>query len=131
MPHAILTVAVTVGESAEHARELARVNDLFLLRLRTGRLEDYPTLAEARAYQFTAEERALLAAMPMRYLAGDAEGVRRQIDDLAERGQADEVMITTMLPGRQDRERTIRHLARAVGLRERRAPSTGPERVAV
>ncbi len=69
--------------------------------------------------------------MPMRYLAGDAEDVRRQIDDLAERGQADEVMITTMLPGRQDRERTITHLARAFGLRERGAPNMGAERVAV
>lgn len=120
-PHAILAVSVTVGATAEQARALARVNDLFLLRLRTGRLDAYPTVEEAQAYPFTAQERGLLAAMPMRYLAGDADSVRRQIDDLAERGQADEVMITTMLPGRADRERTITQMARAFGLQARPA----------
>ena len=127
-PRAILAVSVTVGETAEHARELARVSDLVLLRLRTGRLEAYPTAEEARAHEFTPEERALLAALPMSHLVGDPAEVRRQIDDLAERGGADEVMISTRLPGRADRERTIRSLARAYGLRERPAPAMGAAR---
>jgi luciferase family oxidoreductase group 1 len=36
-PYAILSAAVTVGETAEHARELSRINDLFLLRSLTSR----------------------------------------------------------------------------------------------
>ena len=115
-PRAILALAVTVGETNEHAQELARVNDLVLLRLRTGQREGYPTLEEARAYPFTAAEQAFLASMPMRSLVGDADSVRQQIDELAELGQADDVMITTRLPGREDRERMIRQLARAFGL---------------
>jgi luciferase family oxidoreductase group 1 len=124
-PRAILAVSVTVGETAEHARELSLVSDLILLRLRTGRLDTYPSLEEARAHQFTTDERALLATLPMSHLAGDPDAVRRQIEDLADRSQADEVMISTRLPGRADRERTIRSMARVFGLQERPTPVTG------
>jgi luciferase family oxidoreductase group 1 len=118
-PWAILTVSVTVGETEEHAQELSRINDLLLLRLRTGKLGRYPTLDEARAHVFTDAERSVLAAMPLNYLAGDASGVHAQIVDLADRTRADEVMITTMLPGMVDRQRTITQLAQAFGLGER------------
>jgi luciferase family oxidoreductase group 1 len=56
-PWAILTVSVTVGETAEHARELSLINDLLLVRLRSGQIRAYPTLEEAKAYSFTAAER--------------------------------------------------------------------------
>lgn len=48
-PRAILAVVVPVGETTVHARDLTRINDLVLLRLRMGRLEGYLTVAEARA----------------------------------------------------------------------------------
>ena len=115
-PRSILTVSVTVGETAEQAREFALINDLLRLRLRTGQLGRYPTLAEAKAYPFTPAERAVIAAMPMRSLAGTATEVRDQIDDLAERSQADEVMITTFLAELADRQRTIVDLAAAFAL---------------
>jgi luciferase family oxidoreductase group 1 len=111
-PWAILTVSVTVGETPEHARELSLINDLLLVRLRSGQLGAYPTLEEAKAYPFTAAERQLIASMPMRSLVGDAEDVYRQVADLAERGEADEVMITTFLPEPADRRRAIVEMAR-------------------
>ena len=125
-PWSILTVSVTVGETAEHARELALVNDLLLLRLRTGQLGRYPTLGEAKRYPFTAAERALIDAMPMRSLVGDAGEVHRQIADLASRSLADEVMVTTFLPEREDRRRMITDLAAAFGLRGRSCSATLP-----
>ncbi len=117
-PWSILTVSVTVGETAAHARELALVNDLLILRLRTGRLGSYPTLDEATRYPFTAAEREMIAAMPMRSLVGDAREVHRLIADLAERSRADEVMVTTFLPEREDRLRMVTDLAAVFGLRE-------------
>ncbi|MGH2560102.1 MAG: LLM class flavin-dependent oxidoreductase [Thermomicrobiales bacterium] len=129
-PWAMLTVSVTVGETEEHARELSRINDLLLLRLRTGKLGRYPTLEEARTYAFTDAERSVLAAMPLNYLAGHAAGVHAQIIDLADRCQADEIMITTMLPGLADRQRTITQLARAFGLTERSQITPFPDLVA-
>jgi alkanesulfonate monooxygenase SsuD/methylene tetrahydromethanopterin reductase-like flavin-dependent oxidoreductase (luciferase family) len=54
--------------------------------------------------------------MPMRSLVGTAAEVRDQIDDLAERSHADEVMITTFLAELEDRRRTIVALAAAFDL---------------
>ncbi len=118
-PQAMLTVSVTVGETAAHAQELSRVNDLFLLRLRTGQLGQYPSVEEARDYPWSPSERAFLASMPLSYIAGDAAEVHRQVAAFAAEAGADEIMVTTMLPNQVDRERTITQLAREFGLQER------------
>ncbi len=118
-PWAILTVSVTVGEDEEHARDLSLVDQLMLLRLRTARRGEYPTLEEAKAYPFTPQEQAMIAAMPMRSLVGDAASVHRQIDDLAERSGADEVMITTFQAEPAVRRLAVTGLAAAFGLEPR------------
>lgn len=122
-PWAILTVSVTVGETAEHARELSLINDLLLLRLRSGQLGTYPTLDEAKRYAFSAAERKMIRAMPMRSIVGDAAEVHRQIVDLADHAEADEVMVTTFLPEAHDRRRMIADLAPLFGLREGWTPA--------
>ncbi len=129
-PWAILTVSVTVGETAEHARELSLVNDLLLLRLRSGQLGTYPTLEEAKRYAFTAAERQMIASMPMRSLVGDAEDVHRQVTDLADRALADEVMMTTFLPEPNDRRRMIEAMAREFDIQEGWSPAVAKEPVA-
>jgi luciferase family oxidoreductase group 1 len=115
-PYAILTVSVTIGESEERAADLSLINELFLLRLRTGRFGRYPTLEEAKGYQFTEQERALIASMPLNFIAGTAEQVYREVMDLAGLCQADEVMITTTLPGAEDRRRTLTAMAEQFSL---------------
>jgi luciferase family oxidoreductase group 1 len=129
-PWSILTVSVTVGETAEHARELSLVNDLLLLRLRSGQLGAYPTLDEARRYPFTAAERQMIASMPMRSFVGDAAEVHRQVRDLADQSQANEVMVTTFLPEPDDRRRMIADMARVFELRAGWSPPATPEPVA-
>jgi luciferase family oxidoreductase group 1 len=115
-PWAILTVSVTVGETSDHARELSLINDLLLLRLRSGQLGAYPTLEEARRYRFTAAERQMIDSMPMRSFVGDPEEIYRQVSDLADQSQADELMITTFLPEADDRRRMISDMARVFEL---------------
>ncbi len=122
-PHAILTVSVTVGETPDHARELALVNDLLLLRLRTGQLGAYPTLEDAKRYTFSAAERQMIASMPMRSLVGDAEAVHRQIIEVADQAQADEIMVTTFLPEAADRRRMIIEMARMFAVQEGWSPA--------
>lgn len=117
-PYAILTVSVTVGETSAHAQELSLINDLLLLRLRSGRLGTYPTLEEAKAYQFSEAERQLIASMGMRSFVGNAAEVFQQVNDLATRSQADEVMITTFLPELPDRKRMITEMARLFAVQE-------------
>jgi luciferase family oxidoreductase group 1 len=129
-PWAILTVSVTVGETSEHARELSLINDLLLLRLRTGQLGAYPTLEEAKAYQFTAAERQLIAAMPMRSFVGAAEEIHRQVSALADESGADEVMLTTFLPDPADRRRMVSEMARVFALPDGWSPAGALERTA-
>ena len=129
-PWAILTVSVTVGETTEHAQELSLVNDLLLLRLRSGQLGAYPTLEEAKRYPFTAAERQMIDSMPMRSIVGDAAEVHRQVSDLADRAKANEVMITTFLPEPEDRRRMIVEMARVFELREGWSPAETTEPVA-
>jgi luciferase family oxidoreductase group 1 len=130
-PWAILTVSVTVGETAEHARDLSLINDLLLLRLRSGQLGAYPTLEEAKRYQFTAAERNMIDSMPMRSFVGDADDVHRQVDDLLERSGADELMVTTFLPEVADRRRMIEVMARVFGLQEGWSPAVASRESAV
>lgn len=118
-PKAMLTVAVTVGEDDEHVRALSKLNDLFILLLRTGQFDRYPTLQEAIDHQFTALEQTMLAAMPMSYIAGTAPEVKKRIDQLAAQSKADEVMVMTMLPELDDRLRMVRGLAEAFALEPR------------
>jgi alkanesulfonate monooxygenase SsuD/methylene tetrahydromethanopterin reductase-like flavin-dependent oxidoreductase (luciferase family) len=115
-PHAILTVSVTLGETPEHAAELSRINDLVILWLRSGKLGRYPTLEEARTYPFTEHERAMIAAMPINYLAGDAAQIQAQIMQMMTASEADELMITTMLPSPADRRRTLTEIASVFGM---------------
>jgi hypothetical protein len=84
--------------------------------LRTGQLGRYPTVEEAKTYQFTEQERALIASMPLNFIAGTADAVYREVMDLAGLCQADEVMITTTLPSASDRRRTLTAMAEQFGL---------------
>jgi luciferase family oxidoreductase group 1 len=118
-PRSILTVSVTVGETSEHGAQLAKINDLVILRLRSGKLGRYPTLDEAVNYPFTDQERAMIAAMPINYLAGDAGQVHAKIMEMMDATRADELMITTMLPAPEDRRRALVELARELGVSER------------
>jgi alkanesulfonate monooxygenase SsuD/methylene tetrahydromethanopterin reductase-like flavin-dependent oxidoreductase (luciferase family) len=129
-PWSILTVSVTVGETPEHARQLSVINDLLLLRLRSGQLGAYPTLEEAKSHQFTAAERQMIASMPMRSFVGDAAEVHRQVRDLADQSQADEVMVTTFLPEPDDRRRMIAEMARVFELQAGWSPAASREPVA-
>ena len=118
-PAAILTVSVIVGETADHARELALRGELFMLRVVTGRMGRYPTLDEALAHRWSPEERALMTSMPMSSVVGDAASVWRRVDALADETGADEVMVTSSLPDPELRELMLRSLAREAGLAPR------------
>jgi len=118
-PRAILTVSVTVGETAEHAAQLSKINDLVILWLRSGKLGRYPSLDEAINYPFTDQERQMIATMPINYLAGDPKQVHDTIVGMMDATQADELMITTLLPSPEDRRRTLTELAREFEMAER------------
>jgi luciferase family oxidoreductase group 1 len=124
-PHAILAVAVICAESNARAEELAAAVALAIVRLRSGQALPFPSPEEARAYPYTAEERAQAAAYRRStQLVGDPPTVRAQLTTLAAQTQADELMITTLIHDPAERIRSYELLAAAFGLVAPGAPAT-------
>jgi luciferase family oxidoreductase group 1 len=116
-PYAMLGVAVVCAETEQQARWLAGPAQLAFLRLRSGRPGRYPTPEEAAGYSFTPAEREQVKGWYRSHVVGSPESVRQQLDELVARTGADELMITTMTHGADDRRRSYQLLAEVAGLR--------------
>ena len=123
-PYAMLGVAVVCGETEQQAKWLAGSSALAFLRLRSGRPGRYPTPEEAAGYTFTPHEREIVKGWHASHIVGSPDSVRRQLDELIERTGADELMITTMTHGADDRRRSYQLVAEAAGLRSPSAAAT-------
>ena len=122
-PYAMLGVPVICAETAERARWLAGPSSLSFVRLRQGRPTSLPTPEEAAEYHFTPFERDLLRHWTAPLVLGDPGTVRDELLALAARTDADELMITTMVHGADDRLRSYELVADAFDLMP--APPTG------
>ena len=111
-PYAILATAVLCAASDPAAEDLVRCTDLAVLRFGQG-LRDLPmpSIEEARAYAFDADEDTFRAASRGRLLAGGSEHVGRILTEMVTRSGADEVMVTNAAPGLDDRLRALELLA--------------------
>jgi luciferase family oxidoreductase group 1 len=116
-PYAMLGVAVVCGDTDKRAKWLAGPSQLAFLRLRQGRPGRYPTPEEAAEHQFTPAEREFVKGWQQSHVVGSPETVRGQLDDLVARTGADELMITTMTHGADDRRRSYQLVAEVAGLR--------------
>ena len=119
-PHSILAVSVVVGDTEEQAQELYQIVKVGMAQLITGKPYQMPTQEQANAYEFSPAEIQRLGTMMPNAFVGTADVVTEKIRLFAAECQADEVMITTMLPNEVDRRRTIEQMASQWGL----TPST-------
>jgi luciferase family oxidoreductase group 1 len=115
-PYVMLGVSVLCAETDERARWLAGPGALAFLRLRSGHPGRYPTPEAAAEYSFTPHEREALKGWTASHVVGDADTVRAGLAELVERTGADELMITTLTHGADDRLRSYRLVAEAAGL---------------
>jgi luciferase family oxidoreductase group 1 len=115
-PHLMLGVAVLCADTDDHARWLAAAGGLSFVRLRTGRPGRFPTPEEAAAYEYSAQEHALLDQRMRSQVIGDPKTVRDQLIELVERTGADELIIATAVHAHEDRVRSYELIAEAVGL---------------
>jgi alkanesulfonate monooxygenase SsuD/methylene tetrahydromethanopterin reductase-like flavin-dependent oxidoreductase (luciferase family) len=74
------------------------------------------TPEEAADYVFTPAERDLVRTWNAPLIVGDPDEVRRGLEELAARTGVDELMITTMVAGREDRLRSYELVAETCGL---------------
>jgi luciferase family oxidoreductase group 1 len=110
-PYAMIGVPVICAETEERARWLSGPSALSFVRLRQGRPTPLPTPEEAADYVFTPTERELVRSWTAPLVRGEPEHVRRELEALARRTGADELMVTTMLHGPADRLRSYELLA--------------------
>src|SRR6476661_8893845 len=110
-PYSMIGVPVICAESDERARWLSGSSALGFVRLRQGRPTPLPTPEEAADYVFTPTEREIVRSWTAPLIRGGPEVVRSELEALAARTGADELMITTMVHAPADRLRSYELLA--------------------
>jgi luciferase family oxidoreductase group 1 len=122
---ASVAVFVVCAPTEEEARRLAQSRDLFIVRLYTGRLGRYPTVAEAEAYHYSPHEWAIVEHARRRRLAGTPEQCRAALEALAGDYGVDEIIVVTITESWETRLRSYALLAEAFALTPRspRPPS--------
>jgi luciferase family oxidoreductase group 1 len=115
-PRAVLAVSAIAAESPERAEELATSMGLGLIRLRAGRPSPLPSPEEAAAHDYSPGELDQIRRYRRAQVLGDAEGVARELVELAERTAADEVMVMTTVHDHGARIRSYELLAGAFAL---------------
>ncbi|QYN16607.1 LLM class flavin-dependent oxidoreductase [Amycolatopsis sp. DSM 110486] len=110
-PYVMLGVSVVAAETDERAQFLAGPSGLTFLSLRRGRPIALPTPEEAAEYPYTEMDRAFLADRFGSSIIGSPETVRKGLDQLLADTGADELMVTTMVHGHQDRLRSYEIMA--------------------
>ncbi|GLV56114.1 N5,N10-methylene tetrahydromethanopterin reductase [Dictyobacter sp. S3.2.2.5] len=112
----ILTTGVICAETDEQAQNLAAAMALAWLRLRTGHTGPLPSPEEARNYHYTMAEQAVVSETRRRQIVGRPEVVREKLLDLVQRTGADELMISAMVYGHENRSKAFELLASAFQL---------------
>ena len=113
-PHAIVSVGVICAETEELAKGLKLAGDLTNLRRQKGERGAPPTVAEALAYAFTAEEIEKVRAFSPIY--GTPDRVHQELTDLVTRLGADELIIVTSIGDHALRRRSYELVAEVFGL---------------
>ncbi|MFJ5213841.1 LLM class flavin-dependent oxidoreductase [Streptomyces sp. NPDC088354] len=111
-PYVSVSADVVVAEDDATARELATGYGLWVRSIRTaeGAIE-FPTPEQARAHTWTEEDRALVADRLETRFVGTPGRVADQLEQLQEATGADELIVTTITHGHDDRVRSFRLLA--------------------
>jgi alkanesulfonate monooxygenase SsuD/methylene tetrahydromethanopterin reductase-like flavin-dependent oxidoreductase (luciferase family) len=107
-------VTVICGEDDAHAQRLAAPVRVAIANTRTGKRAPIPTIEEALAHTFTAQEQVIVDDFLQGAVIGGPELVRDRLQALAADLQADEVMVSSLVPGHQERCAALARIARAM-----------------
>ncbi|HVL25018.1 MAG TPA: LLM class flavin-dependent oxidoreductase [Thermomicrobiales bacterium] len=109
-PHAILAASVVVGETIEAAQDLATIVRVGIYRLLTGNMGPSPSLEDARKVEIPAAAAMQVQSMLGNQIIGTPESVARELKAFADETRADEVMLTSWIPDRDNREFVLREV---------------------
>lgn len=114
-PYAIVAVGAIAAADRSSAEELALSMGLGVVRMRQGRPSKLPSPAEARAHAWTDAEEDQLRRYLRAHVLGDGADVVGRLSELADRTQADEVMVMTSVYDHGARVRSYELIADALG----------------
>ncbi|SEA35528.1 LLM class flavin-dependent oxidoreductase [Paenibacillus sp. 276b] len=118
-PHSMIAVSAFCAETEEAAAELARSNELFFLRLGRGLEQNsFPSLETVNNYPFTAMEMEQIRQRRSFSIVGTPDQVKDKITAMAERYEADEVIIASAIHSFEDRLRSFSLIAEAFGIKQ-------------
>ena len=112
-PYSSLGVFAIATDDPERADLFRRVREIQRTRRDQGYRGPPPTLEEAAAMPFSAEEMERLRSKRSRQIIGSGAEVKAQIDALVEETRADEVIVLTITPSFADRVRSYEIIADA------------------
>ena len=114
-PWAILALGVVCAETDAAAERLASSGELAMAWFLQGiRDRPPPSVEEALAYRYDAQEQALRAGRGSHIIVGGQARVRGRIKALVDASQADEVMVLTHVHSHEARKRSYELVAEAV-----------------
>ncbi|HUQ57115.1 LLM class flavin-dependent oxidoreductase [Lentzea sp.] len=120
-PYAMVCASVIVADTDEHARWVAGPGALSFVRLRQGRPGPLETPQEAADYPYTEIDELVIEDRMATQIIGSPSTVRAGLDELMESTAADELMVTTIVHGHDDRLRSFELLSEIA----ERTPSLG------
>lgn len=112
-PHVLLAVTVICAPTDEEADYLAKSMDLMWVRMQQGRHERLPSPEEAMAYTYSERERAVVEQYRSLAVVGAPNTVRRRLEAMAAAAGADELMVSSIVYGAEERLRSFRLLGEA------------------
>jgi luciferase family oxidoreductase group 1 len=112
-PYAMLAVTCVCAPTDEEATRLAAPLRIAIVRNRTGRRGPIPTVEEALAYQMTPDEQEIADEFFTGAVIGSPSTVATKLATLARELQANELMLSTLLPSLDDRKRSLELIAAA------------------
>jgi luciferase family oxidoreductase group 1 len=114
--HVILGVSMICAPTEEEAEYQAASTDLAWVRLHRREFTPLPSPEEAIAYEYSPQERVIVEANRQRHFIGTPLKVASTIRNLVNDTGADEIMVTSMMYGRDARFRAYELLANEWGI---------------
>lgn len=111
-PQTIVTITAICAERTDLAEELALSYFVWNLSQINGENKTVPSIEEAKAYSFTAEDKGKIQKMKQKMVIGNPQEVAQQIRQLQTIYQADEIMIVTITHSYEAKIKSYKYIAR-------------------